>query len=135
MKHTIQNNLCSFNAHIQNTVSPQQRFTNQTTKSFECEFLDLHSIINIYMTSNMANYDSVHPEGYPNNIIKKIPLAADYGYLIVDSLMTLNDYLACSNRTFSQLEFRFTNTAGNIIPIYGVNISFTIIVVELSDSI
>ena len=38
------NNLCSFNATIQNTVSPQQRFTNQTTKSFKCEFLDLHSI-------------------------------------------------------------------------------------------
>ena len=87
------------------------------------------------MTSNMANYDSVNPEGYPSNIVKKIPLTTDYGYLIVDSLMTLNDYLSCSNRTFSQLEFKFTNTAGNIIPIYGMNISFTIIFVKLSDSI
>ena len=83
----------------------------------------------------MANYDSVNPEGYPNNTVKKIPLTADYGYLIVDSLMTLNDYLSCSNRTFSQLEFKFTNTAGNILPIYGMNISFTIIFVKLSDSI
>jgi hypothetical protein len=129
------NNLCSFNSNIQNIASPQQRFTNQTTKSFKCEFLDLHSIKNIYMTSNMANYDSVNPEGYPSNIVKKIPLTADYGYLIVDSLMTLNDYLSCSNRTFSQLEFKFTNTAGNIIPIYRMHISFTIIFVKLSDSI
>ena len=34
------NNLCSFNSNIQNIASPQQRFTNQTTKSFKCEFLD-----------------------------------------------------------------------------------------------
>ena len=83
----------------------------------------------------MANYDRVNPEGYPSNIVKKIPLAADYGYLIVDSLMTLNDYLSCSNRTFSQLEFKFTNTAGNTIPIYGMSISFTIMFVKFSDSI
>jgi hypothetical protein len=87
----------------------------------------MHRIKDMYMTSPMANYDSVNAEGYPSNIIKKIPLAADYGYLIVDSLMTLNDYLSCSNRTFSQLESKFTNTAGNIIPICGMNISFTII--------
>ena len=79
------------------------------------------------MTSNMANYDSVNPEGYPSNIVKKIPSTSDYGYLIVDSLMTLNDYLSCSNRT--------SNTAGNIIPIYGMNISFIIMFVKLSDSI
>ena len=66
------NNLCSFNSPIQNIASPQQRFTNQTTKSFKCVFLDLHSIQNIYMTSNMANYDSVNPEGYPSNIVKNI---------------------------------------------------------------
>ena len=78
----------------------------------------------------MANYDSVNAEGYPRSIVKKIPLTSDYGYLLVDRLMTLNDYLACSNRTFSQLEFKFTNTAGNIIPINGMNISFTIIFVN-----
>ena len=83
----------------------------------------------------MANYESINPEGYPSNIIKKIPLTADYGYLLVDNLMTLNDYLSCSNRTFSQLEFKFTNTAGLEIPIYGMHISFTIIVVKLADSI
>ena len=49
--------------------------------------------------------------------------------------MTLNDYLSCSNRTFSQLDFKFTNTEGLELPIYGMNISFTIIFVKLSDSI
>ena len=83
----------------------------------------------------MANYDSVNAEGYPSNIIKKIALTAEYDYLKVDSLMTLNDYLSCNNRTVSQLEFRFTNTAGNIIPIYGMSISFTIIFEKLFDSI
>ena len=32
------------------------------------------------MTSTMANYDSVNPEGYRSNIVKKIPVTADYGY-------------------------------------------------------
>ena len=49
--------------------------------------------------------------------------------------MTLNDYLSCSNRTFSQFEFKFTNTEGLELPIYGMNISFTIIFVKLSDSV
>ena len=80
----------------------------------------------------MANYESIDPEGYPSNIIKKIPLTADYGYLLVDTLMTLNDYLSCSNRTFSQLVFKVTHTAGLEIPIYGINISFPIIFVKLS---
>ena len=83
----------------------------------------------------MANFDSINSQGYPSNIIKKIPLTADYGYLIVDNLMTLNDYLSCSNRTFSQLDFKFTNTEGLELPIYGMNISFTIIFVKLSDSV
>jgi hypothetical protein len=34
--------------------------------------------------------------------------------------MTLNDYLSCSNRTFSQLDFKFTNTEGLELPIYGI---------------
>ena len=126
------NNLHSFNANIQNLKT--QRFTN-LNKSYICNFLDLHSMKNIYLNSTMANYESINPEGYPSNITKKIPLTTDYGYLLVDNLMTLNDYLSCSNRTFSQLEFKFTNTAGNVIPIYGMNISFTIIFVKLSDSI
>jgi hypothetical protein len=58
---------------------------------FNCDFLDLHSTKNIYLSSNMANYDSINPEGYPSNILKKIPLTSDYGYLIVDNLITLND--------------------------------------------
>ena len=124
-------NLHSFNSNLQN-ISPQ-RFTDK--QSYICNFLDLHSIKNIYLSSNMANFDSINPQGYPSNIVKKIPLTADYGYLIVDNLMTLNDYLSCSNRTFSQLDFKFTNTEGLELPIYGMNISFTIIFVKLSDSV
>ena len=75
----------------------------------------------------MANYDSINPEGYPRNIIKMIPLTAEYGYLIIDNLMTLNDHLSCNSRTLSQLEFRCTHTADLDIPIYGMSISFTII--------
>ena len=83
----------------------------------------------------MANFDSINPQGYPSNIVKKIPLTADYGYLIVVHLMTLNDYLSCSNRTFSQLEFKFTNTEGLDLLMHGMNISFRDIVVERSDSV
>ena len=130
------NNLQSFNANIQNNTIDSLTFAGSAGHvGFKCDFLDLHSIKHIYMSSNMANYESINPEGYPSNIIKKIPLTADYGYLLVDNLMTLNDYLSCSNRTFSQLEFKFTNTAGSEKPIYGMNISFTIMFVKLSDLI
>ena len=62
------NNLHSFNANIQNLKT--QRLTN-LKKSYICTSLDLHSIKNIYLSSNMANYENINPEGYPSNIIKR----------------------------------------------------------------
>ena len=47
--------------------------------------------------------------------------------------MTLNDCLSCGDRTFSQLEFKFTNTEGLDLPIDGMTISFAINFVQLSD--
>ena len=40
-------------------------------KGYTCEFLDLHSIKNIYIYSNIGNYNSIAPNGSIANISKK----------------------------------------------------------------
>jgi len=38
---------------------------------YTCEFLDLHSIKNIYIYSNIGNYNTIAPNGSMANISKK----------------------------------------------------------------
>jgi hypothetical protein len=66
------NNLHSFNANIQNNTANSLTFAGWAAETgFICDFLDLHSNKNINLFSIMANYDSINPEGYPSNIIKR----------------------------------------------------------------
>ena len=41
-------------------------------KGYTCEFLDLHSIKNIYIYSNIGNYNSIAPNGSIANIDKNV---------------------------------------------------------------
>ena len=58
-------NLHSFNANIQNNTVNSLTFAGSAAEiGFRCDFLHLHSIKHIYLSSNMANYDRINPEGY-----------------------------------------------------------------------
>jgi hypothetical protein len=70
-------------------------------------------------------------QGFATNIIKRVPIASDFGYLIIDNLMVASDYMDCSNKTISHLEFQLTNTAGYDLNIYG-NVSFTIVFIKMT---
>ena len=57
---------------------------------------------NIYIYSNIGNYDALAPNGVVSNISKKLCLTSDYGYLLVDNnISTVHDSLSCSNKTLS----------------------------------
>ena len=122
------NNLCSFNDNIKNNDMFSTVYDgDKAKKGYTCEFLDLHSINNIYIYSNIGNYNSIAPNGSIANISKKICLTSDFAYLLVDNTAPIHDGLSCSNKTLSYLGFKICNTAGIEIPLHKQNISFIVV--------
>ena len=108
------------NEHIQN-FKP----LNADTR-YVCNFLNLQVINNIYITSpNLGSYDTVAP--FSSNVIKKSPVTANYGYMIIDQYMSSNDFLDCSNQTLKTLEFRIRDGKGNLINLHGAHVTFSIV--------
>ena len=108
------------NEHIQNfkPLSADTRYV--------CNFLNLQVINNIYITSpNLGSYDTVAP--FSNNVIKKSPVTANYGYMIIDQYMSNNDFLDCNNQTLKTLEFRIRDGKGNLINLHGAHVTFSIV--------
>ena len=64
---------------------------------------------------------------FSNNIIKKIPVLADYGYMVIDQFTATNDFLDCSKMTFKTLEFHLRDSRGRFIDLHGSHISFSIV--------
>ena len=90
-------------------------------------FLNLSTIRNIYMSSpNLGSYTTLGPRG-ESNIIKKIPVTSSYGSMIIDQYTSNHDFLDCSDQTLCTLEFNFKDIKGNIIPLHGSNVSFSIV--------
>lgn len=99
---------------------------NNTTP-FVSGFLDLQPVKNIYVSSpNLGSYTTIGPRGQ-QTIIKKIPVSADFGYVIFDELMPTNDYLDCSRQTLKTIEFLLRDVNNNTINLHGANLSFSII--------
>ena len=66
------NNLCSFNDNIKNNDMFSTVYDGvKARKGYTCEFLDLHSIKNIYIYSNIGNYNTIAPNGSMANVSKK----------------------------------------------------------------
>ena len=95
--------------------------------SYSSGFLNLGMIRNIYLSSpNLGSYTTLGPRG-ESNIIKKIPVTSSYGSMIVDQSTSNHDFLDCSDQTLCTLEFNFKDIKGNIIPLHGSNVSFSIV--------
>ena len=59
--------------------------------------------------------------------MKKIPVTADFNYMIIDQAMAGNDFMDCSKITLKQLEFQLLNEDGKIVPLHNANISFSLV--------
>ena len=79
------------------------------TAPYTSAFLNLVPIRNLYLSSNMSNYNTADLKGR-RNIIKKIPVNGAFGSMIFDSLSQGDDYLDCSRQTLQTLHFRLTDT-------------------------
>ena len=88
--------------------------------------LSLNGIRAVYMSSStLSNYITIGAKG-ENNIIKKIPTSADFGYQIIDQMVSDHDFLSVERMTLSTIDFQIRDTKGNVVPLHGSPCSFTI---------
>ena len=65
--------------------------------------LEMLAFRNIYLASpNLSSFTTMGARGEAN-IIKKIPITSDFGFLIVDSFTSTHDWLDCSSLTLNNL--------------------------------
>ena len=122
-----------FTVPANKTRSLNTMLKNFTADSFEGSevfrsgFVDMYPLRNIYLScSGLGNFNTMSVSG-DRNIIKKIPVNADYGNVIFYESATGLDYLDCSHQTLSRISFQLRDIFGNIIDLNGAHISFSIV--------
>ena len=94
--------------------------------SFFSGMLSLNGFRAVYLSSStLSNYNTVGARG-ENSIIKKVPVNADFGYQIIDQMVSDHDYLSVERMTLSTIDFQVKDVKGNLVPFRGSPISFTI---------
>ena len=95
-------------------------------------FVNLQPIRNIYIhSSQLSNYNQVNLRTGDSTVVKKVPVTAPHAGIIFDGDgVNALDYLDVSNRTFKQLDFWISNSAGNEINLNGVNVSLSLLFVK-----
>lgn len=120
------NTINSANDIINNNISTNTMIDNNY--SYNSGFLTLNWINNIYITSpNLGSFDTLMCGTGQNNIIKKVPVLVNYGYMVIDQLMSTNDFLDCSKQTLQTLEFHLKTAKGAYVPLHNSHVSFSIV--------
>lgn len=98
-----------------------------TLNPFKSGYLNMQPIRNLYLHSTtLGNFNSIGPDGC-QTIIKKIPVTSDYNIMIFDQCVLYNDYNDCSHQTLKTIEFQLKTSRGDIVPLHGVDISFSLV--------
>ena len=94
--------------------------------TFTTGFVNLNHINNVYITSpNLGSFDTLAT--FSNNVIKKVPVNAQCSFMVVDQVMSTNDFLNCSRQTLRTLEFHLRDGRGREIDLKGMYITFSIV--------
>ena len=121
-----ENDPCDINSDMLKLTSGNASY-NSFTNPFVSGYINLQPIRNLYLhSSNIGGYNTIGLYGC-RTIIKKIPVTADFNYMIIDNAMAGNDFIECSRVTLKQLEFRLLNEDGKNVPLHGANISFSLV--------
>ena len=90
-------------------------------------FINLAPFNNIYIhATNLGNYNTIGCQN-ERTIVKKVPVTANYGNMIFDQCVLMNDYNDCSGQTVKTLYFQLRSSRGDLIPLNGRNWSFSIV--------
>ena len=115
----------TINNILQNSIGKSDTYSS--SKSYTSGFLELLNIRNIYLHSpNLSSFTTYGGKG-ESNIIKKIPVSSDFGYMIIETFTSTHDWLSCANLSIGCLEFQLRDSYGRLIPLHGSNVSFAIV--------
>ena len=120
------NNLQSANEVLSNT-------STQFATTINTNMIDLRRYHNIYISSpNIGSFSTLGPRG-ESNIIKKVPVSTDYGFMIFDNVVAPHDYMIVSKQLLKTLEFRLSDAYGRTIDLHGIPVSFSLIFMIIED--
>ena len=89
-------------------------------------FLNLLNYQDLYLSSaTLGNFDVMGVRG-ETNVIRKVCVDSSWGYSIVDKNTHDEDWMSCSKLALSTLDFQLRDVRGNIVPLHGAHLSFTI---------
>ena len=113
---------------ILNATEGRASFFTQSN-AYRSGYIDLQPIKNVFLTStNLSNFHTLGPgPGGERIILKKIPVNAGNNEMIFYNTSLDSDYLDCSRKTLKTIEFQLKDIRGNVIPLHGSHVSFTII--------
>ena len=117
------NNLQSANEILKNAGNIFETYNNASPYLSN---IDLQPIRNIYIHSSMGNYNTLGANG-ETSIVKKVPVSSNFNEMIIDQIMTGNDFGDCAGQTLRTISFQLKDVLGNYTPIHGSNLSFSIV--------
>jgi len=89
-------------------------------------FLNLLNYQDLYLSSaTLGNFDVMGVRG-ESSVIRKICVDSSWGFSIVDKLSQSMDWMSCSKIALSTIDFQLRDVRGNIVPLHGAHLSFTI---------
>jgi len=89
--------------------------------------ISLQPIRSLYLYSpNLGSFHTIGPTGEAS-IIKVIPVTAGPNHMIFNQVMSGNDYLDCSRQSLRTLEFQLKDVYGNLVPLHGSHLSFSLV--------
>ena len=119
---------CDWNEILSNLDGYSKEYNTATP--YISNYINMQPIRNIYMSSaTLGNFQTVavRPRGYDNTIIKHIPVNSNFNKIIYCDTVVVNDWLDCSGLTLKKLDFKLMNSRSDVIPLHGVNMSFSLV--------
>ena len=116
-------------AYVAKSAEELLRLDTMSTRyvTWNSNFIDLLNVRSLYLTSDsLGNFETLGPRGN-RNIIKKILVSSNYGYLILDNIVSTLDGIDVSKAGIKSLHFKLCDARGNVVPLHGSHISFSLI--------
>ena len=115
----------SLNEFLGNTT-PQMHNANESSGFFS-QRLQFNPIKYLFIKStNLGTFNTLGSFG-ERTVIKKVPVIAPQGEIILDDTRSGDDMLSCEKQTLKRVEFQITDEVGNVLDLNGHDVSFSLI--------
>ena len=116
----------SLNKFLGNTTRDSAQYVPDLDTYFS-KRLQFNPVKYIFIKSaNLGTFNTLGSFG-ERTVIKKVPVTAPQGEMILDDTRSGNDMLSCEKQTLKRLEFTITDEFGNVLNLNEHDVSFSLI--------